>query len=279
MARSAARFIKRQLVSNSIVIRIILKPYRLLLVARYLAPSVRCGWHWLWRSREIANLTYDLTPTNKRYLTHFVSIVAQIPVTAAAAYLEELAQDSDLKAHLIQRFRISKCQSIGDEMPRYARRLGWYALVRALKPEFVVETGIDKGLGSAVLCAALLRNRDEGYPGHYYGTDINPEAGFLLDGPYAQVGTILYGDSIQALSNLRRIDFFINDSDHSAEYEAREYETIAPLLSDRAVLLGDNSHVTDRLADFAERTQRRFLFFREVPEAHWYPGGGIGICY
>jgi cephalosporin hydroxylase len=275
----ASRFAKRQLARNSIATRAILKPYQLTLIVRYLGPSARSAWQWLWQSREITNLTYDLTPTNKRYLSHFVSIVAQIPFSAAEAYLEELAQDTSLKAYLTERYRASNYQNIGDETPLYARRLGWYALVRALKPEVVVETGIDKGLGSVVLCAALLRNREDGYPGHYYGTDVNPEAGFLLAGPYAEVGTILYGDSIEALAKLTRIDLFINDSDHSAEYEAREYETIAPLLSDRAIILGDNSHVTDSLVNFAERTQRRFLFFREAPEAHWYPGAGIGICY
>ena len=39
----------------------------------------------------------------------------------------------------------------------YGRRLGWYALVRALKPRTVVETGADKGLGSCVLAALRLR--------------------------------------------------------------------------------------------------------------------------
>jgi hypothetical protein len=45
---------------------------------------------------------------------------------------------------------------------------------------------------------------------------------------------ILYGDSIESLAKLdESIDLFINDSDHSAEYEAREYITVGPRLSER----------------------------------------------
>lgn len=75
------------------------------------------------------------------------------------------------------------------------------------------------------------------------------------------------------------LDLFIDDSDHSADYEAREYETILPKLSERAVILADNAHVTDTLYRFAQRTGRRFLFFREEPLRHWYSGAGIGIAY
>ena len=162
----------------------------------------------------------------------------------------------------------------------YGRRIGWYALVRALKPRTVVETGVDKGLGSCVLAAALLRNRAEGYQGQYFGTDINPRAGWLFQGAYRQAGEILYGDSIESLERMQsQIDLFINDSDHSAEYEEREYACIASKLSNSAVVLGDNSHVTDKLYQFAVSTDRHFLFFSEKPADHWYPGAGIGAAW
>lgn len=153
-------------------------------------------------------------------------------------------------------------------------------MVRAKKPKVVVETGVDKGLGSCVLAAALLKNRAEGHDGHLYGTDIDPEAGFLLNGRYAEVGEVLYGDSIESLIALdETIDVFINDSDHSADYEGREYETISEKLADDAVILGDNAHETDRLFQFAQASGRKFLYFGELPADHWYSGGGIGFAY
>jgi hypothetical protein len=84
----------------------------------------------------------------------------------------------------------------------FGRRLGWYAIVRATKPQVVVETGVERGHGALLLCAALLRNPDEGVPGRYFGTDINPKADCSLSGKYASIGKILYGDSIASLKAL-----------------------------------------------------------------------------
>jgi predicted O-methyltransferase YrrM len=165
-------------------------------------------------------------------------------------------------------------------MCKFGRRLGWYAVARAIKPKTIVETGVDKGLGSCVLSAALARNTEEGYPGHYYGFDINPKAGYLLAGKYAEFGEIRYGDSLASLRQLdAAIDLFINDSDYNPNYETAEYNTVAPRLSPNAIVLGDNSHATDRLLAFSLATERQFAFFRETPDKHWYPGAGIGISF
>jgi hypothetical protein len=45
------------------------------------------------------------------------------------------------------------------------------------------------------------------------------------------------------------IHLFINDSDHSEDYEAREYVAVADKLSPGAIVLGDNSHVSAALSD------------------------------
>ena len=121
---------------------------------------------------------------------------------------------------------------------------------------------------------------DASFPGEYIGTDINPEAGYLFDGKYTKAGKIIYGDSIDSLKKLnKKIDLFINDSDHSAEYEAQEYKTISSKLTEGAILLGDNSHVTDKLLKFSINNNRHFLLFKEEPKNHWYSGAGIGISF
>jgi len=130
---------------------------------------------------------------------------------------------------LPRNLQLNSTYDLTDLSKGYGRRLGWYALVRALKPHTVVETGVDKGLGSCVLVDALLRKRAEGHPGRYVGTDINPQAGWLFQGPYREVGEIRYGDSLDSsLQQLEGpVDLFINDFDHSAEYEQWEYDCIA----------------------------------------------------
>ena len=106
------------------------------------------------------------------------------------------------------------------------------------------------------------------------------DAGKLFSGVYQSAGEILYGDSIETLKTLSTpIDLFINDSDHSSEYEFLEYEAIKPNINSETIILGDNSHVTDKLALFSRENGRDFLFFAEKPENHWYPGAGMGISF
>ena len=235
---------------------------------------------WLFGSREFTNTTYRYTSRN---LLHLAVILDQITGVGKSRILElfnELEQDEALRAHLTERTLNGPGVLYSDTDIRYTRRIAWYALTRILRPTIVIETGVDKGLGSAVLCAALLKNKEERFPGYYYGTDINPEAGFLLGGIYATTGRILYGDSIESINQLTGpVDLFINDSDHSELYEAREYVAIKDKLSGKAVIIGDNSHCNDRLLEFAEATGRAFSFHREQPEDHYYPGDGIGFAF
>ena len=246
----------------------------------YLKPRLSELIQWAQRSRETSNFTYHLTELNLAHLAGWVTVIAGCSLKQASQWINELHLDDDLRNHLNQLTASSGAAISADIDMGYGRRLGWYALVRALKPRVVVETGVDKGLGSCVLAAALLRNQSEGHPGRYYGTDINPQAGWLFQNPYREIGEILYGDSIESLNRLDgTIDLFINDSDHSAEYEEREYACVAAKLSPVAVLLGDNSHVTNKLYQFALATGRDFLFFSEKPADHWYPGAGIGAAW
>lgn len=257
-----------------------LMPQRLALAMSYLTPRLRQVAEWLVASRETTNFTYGLTERSLTYLSHTVALVAGIDQPTALAYIREPEGDADLNGYVTDMTVRHGLRFIADDHPNFGRRLGWYAMVRARKPAVVIETGVDKGMGSVLLCAALRRNAAEGRPGTYYGTDINPQAGYLLGGPYAEVGRILYGDSVETLKTFDRpIDLFVNDSDHSVEYERVEYATIRSKLAPGAVVLGDNSHNSTALVDFAEATGRRFLFFREEPRDHWYPGAGIGMAF
>ena len=135
-------------------------------------------------------------------------------------------------------------------------------------------------MGSVILSEALIKNEKEGFKGKYFGTDINPEAGYLFDDIFRKKGKIIYGDSIETLKKFDEpIDLFINDSDHSAKYEANEYKTVINKLSKNSVILGDNSHSADELLKFSIEHGRNFVLFRERPKNHWYPGAGIGISF
>lgn len=250
------------------------------LALSYQWPKLRSIGPWLIKSREETNFTYEISPRNVLHLGHMLAVVLVRPVGEVQAYLDEALGDRQLADHVIETTRASANRAYSDETCYFGRRLGWYAAVRAVKPKVVVETGVDKGLGAVLLCAALRRNAADGATGRYIGTDINPSAGYLLNGDYAKFGTIVYGDSIMTLRGDRgEIGVFISDSDHAPDYEYQEYSAVRDRLSDRAVIIADNAHSSDALMRFATETGRKFLFFHEEPTEHWYPGGGIGFAY
>lgn len=269
---------KRTLVLTPLVGRIAVFLYRMRTASIHLRTQLLRLAKWLVHSNEYTNLTYNLEEINKRYLAALIAHLLGKDYSTIMGYMDEAEGDAKLKWHIERATAASPFVLVADREVKFGRRLGWYAFVRATKPQVVIETGVDKGLGSCLIAAALMRNCEEGFEGRYFGTDINPDAGYLLSGKYAEYGQILYGDSISTLRSFdSSIDLFINDSDHSADYEGEEYEVIAPKLSDCAIVLGDNSHGTDKLLNFSLKHGRQFIFFAEKPSAHWYPGGGIGI--
>jgi predicted O-methyltransferase YrrM len=243
----------------------------------YVWPNLREWLLWLFRSRENANFTYALTDRCQIYFSSGLSALLGGSPATFRNYMDEIQQDGDFRNHICTMQREHPLRYRTDPEPSVGRRMVWYAIVRSLKPALVVETGVDQGLGAVVLCAALKRNASEGHPGKYLGTDNDPQAGYFLKGDYAKFGEVLYGDSLKSLATLNGIDVFINDSDHSADYEQAEYEMIRDKLTPRGVVLGDNAHVTSKLAEFSLRNGRRFMFLAEEPANHWYRGGGIGV--
>ncbi|MFL6153809.1 MAG: class I SAM-dependent methyltransferase, partial [Ornithinibacter sp.] len=182
----------------------------------------------------------------------------------------------ELRAHVRGVTAASSRRGLADRTVRFGRRVGWYALVRSLRPEHIVETGTDKGLGSVVLAAALLRNGT----GRLTTLDVNEESGYLVTGRYGAVVDRVVGDSVHELSGMTdKVDLFLHDSLHTFEYETAEFGAVEPLLRPGAVVLSDNAHDSDALSTWAEATGRTFSFFDERPAGHWYPGDGIGAAW
>ncbi len=235
---------------------------------------------WGFQSNEDTNFTYYLAPDNINYMVSLIAVVLKKDFQTVAGYIEEIQNDRELQQHIITETQKSPLSRFADKEVRFARRMGWYVFARVTKPKLIIETGVDKGLGAVMLCAALLKNKAEGFEGRYIGTDINPAAGYLLSGVYSQVGVIHYGDSIESLKKIQTpIDLFINDSDHSISYEYEEYITIQNKLAPKSIILGDNSAISDSLFRFSRESNRQFVYFQEKPLNHWYPGDGIGISF
>ena len=235
---------------------------------------------WAFTSKEHYNHTYHLTPLSRAYLVSYTAVICGHSEEEIEKYFRELETDDALRRSLEERALASPDRHNSDIEPRYGRRLGWYALIRATKPRVVVETGVDRGLGTVVIAAALRRNAAEGAPGMLYATDIIATCGHLMSEDYRKFANILLGDSVESLQKFDQpVDIFLHDSDHRAEYEWAEFLAIEPRLHADSIVMSDNSQQTSKLLEFAQRSQRSFLYFQDQPHDHWWPGDGIGTAF
>lgn len=235
---------------------------------------------WAFTSKEYYNHSYHLTDLNRGYLISYIAVVSGHPASVIEGYVRELENDTALRAQLEEQTRRSRDRHNTDLEPRYGRRLGWYALVRATKPRVIVETGVDRGLGTVVLAAAVARNAREGAPGLVHATDIVPDCGHLLCEPYKSHCKIWLGDSVETLKKFpETVDLFLHDSDHRPEYEWAEFVAIEPRLHPGSIVMSDNSQQSPKLREWADRAGRSFLYFQDQPRGHWWPGDGIGAAF
>jgi predicted O-methyltransferase YrrM len=271
----------RRFLRNTALGRIVMIPFRFVLIALpQLARQLGQMLKWAFTSKEYYNHTYHLTELNRQYLASYTATVTGCEAKEIEQYVAELENDAPLRDLLIKRTLESRDRHNSDAEPRYGRRLGWYALLRATKPRVVVETGIDRGLGTVVMAAALKRNAEEGFPGMVYATDIVPDCGHLLAEPYKQFVREMIGDSVESLKRFSEpVDVFLHDSDHRPEYEWAEFLAIEPRLHAASIVMSDNSQQTSKLREFAARVGKSFLYFQDAPRNHWWPGDGIGAAF
>jgi predicted O-methyltransferase YrrM len=265
----------RRLLATSPVGRAAALPLRAMAVTRHDARLIGSSVSWLVRNRETTNYTYDLQPLNVDQLCWFVSGVSGAAIGQVRKWVAELQHDDEFHRQLTNRLGTNPTRRVCASLPHLGRRLGWYALVRAIEPDNVVETGTHLGLGSCVIAAALLRNGH----GHLTTIDIDSDAGHLIEQPWADVIDRRIGNSLDVLAGMREVDMFLHDSLHTYQYETNELAAVEPNLRADAVVLSDNAHDSAALSDWAERTGRRYLFFKEQPADHWWPGDGIGAAW
>ena len=225
---------------------------------------------------ELDNFTYRISNTDR--LASLLADALGIDASVMSGYIRELQADRRLRTGIEDRLavRVDRRRT----MP-YGRRLGWYAVVRHLKPRLVVETGILDGLGSTVLLRALERNAAEGVDGRLLSVDIRSDAGWLIPDELRLRHEVLIGDSLALLGPAigdRRVGFFVHDSDHAYGHETAEFETILPLTEAGAALVSDDAHASTAFADFCGRHDLTYRYWRERPFRHFYPGAGIGLA-
>jgi hypothetical protein len=250
-------------------------PKRLSMVLTHWIPLVTSQLKWSFKTIEYTNFPYALDEHQIKRLAHFVSSTFKVPLGEVLGFFDELDNDNEFKNELRTNYKKSRVKGVTSSNFAFGRRYAWYAIVRILQPTVVIETGTDKGLGSAILSQALRKNGS----GKLYTIDTNPDSGALIKSVYFQSNIyVIHGYSSEFLQSFsKKIDFFIHDSDHSYKNESLEYELISGKLSDKGLVASDNSGLSNALDSWTE-DQGRFLYYFEENSPE-YPGktSGLGL--
>ena len=138
--------IKRVVLALPVLRRFALTAYRFGLAIRHLSRPFKYVPGWSIKSRETTNFTYDLAEANRRYLAAFLADATGLGYATIAGYLDEIDADQELRERIRTHTARSRRRELADSVVRFGRRVGWFALVRAVKPRLVVETGVEQRL-------------------------------------------------------------------------------------------------------------------------------------
>lgn len=142
-----------------------------------------------------------------------------------------------------------------------------YAVCRARRPEYVVETGVAYGMTSRCVLEALEHNGS----GRLDSVDLPPIAdeegaaiGALVTGSLGQRWLLHRGATRRVLpavlERLPRVDVFIHDSLHTHRTMQHEFEAVWPLLPQGGVLVSDDVERNQAFEQLVERAR---------PAHHW----------
>lgn len=226
---------------------------------------------------ELDNYTFELADEDE-----FARAVAQA-VDASLARIRELFEqlkedarfNSDVRSRTRGRLDVKRRPPLG-------RRLGWYALVRELRPRLVVECGVQDGIGSAVLLRALECNLEEGYPGRLMSFDAMPGAGWMVPDRMRQhwqlVTAYIDRATLDSVLAGEEVGVLIEDTAAGYDVERLSYEAALDHAADRLVLVSGSAQVSSALKDLADERSLPYWQVQGRPRAHFHPGIQTGLC-
>jgi hypothetical protein len=199
---------------------------------------------------------------------------------------EREVRDSGLREHLLEKGREHHAAVVQGGEGHSLGAIGYtegvylYALVRTVRPEVMVETGVANGFSTAFSLLALQANgtghlhsidlpREVGRdyePGTFYegegraGIPPGSEPGWLIPIPLKERWTLILGRSQEELPPLlervRPVDTFMHDSEHSFDCMWFEFNAAWPALRTGGILVSDDVNSTEAFARFAAQESR-----------------------
>ncbi len=233
-------------------------------------------WRWLrfiLFDPEFDNFTYEVA--NEAELVRFLQTMLGIERSQLEQYLLETHTDPGLTTDLWRRLRWRLDYK---RRPPLGRRATWYVLTRALKPELVVETGVQDGLGSLAVLRALARNAEEGSPGRLISVDTLPTVGWLVPASEHHAWHLMIGSSDEVLARTLEVEtvgLFLQDSGGDLELARRELELVLPHAVDGTVFVSQNQRPA--LAALCREHDIPYSEFLHQPRDHIFSGSVTGL--
>ena len=153
----------------------------------------------------------------------------------------------------------------GYNLSEYHRAL--YTMVRILKPEIVIETGVFEGHSSLSILSALKENNK----GFLYSIDLpSPDLpsgkvpGWMVPEHLRKRWDLRAGKSSDLLPTLldevKEVDIFLHDSEHSYENMYWEYKTAWTHIKTRGLLLSHDVSQNAAFRDFAKHVSEEYYY-------------------
>jgi len=137
-----------------------------------------------------------------------------------------------------------------------------YSLVRLLKPDKVVETGVANGRSTFFILNAILKNGK----GTLYSIDIDYNVGILIDQQLKtnwrlHVLPRTNGRELNKyLSTIAPVDIFIHDSNHTYYWQMLEYRAFLKNINNHGLILSDDVDASFAFIDFCNENKLKPLF-------------------
>jgi predicted O-methyltransferase YrrM len=210
------------------------------------------------------------------YKRYSVSLEKTVEVLTGAEKPKVTIAIEELKASRFLR-HVKSCEkqigSIGGPISTDLRLL-LYLLVRFLRPEVVVETGVANGFSSSFILKALDQNAEgilHSIDLHYREglmVPLGKELGWVIPNEIRYRWSLHLGESTKVLpkllSELGSIDIFFHDSRHTYKTMMSEYEIAWPYLKNGGLLVSDDATSNDAFLDFADLHGQTPLVFNRM---------------
>jgi hypothetical protein len=204
------------------------------------------------------------------------------------SFVMELFSDDEFNLHVCKVYETIDRLDFG----QLAALPELYAIIRALSPQIVIETGVASGLSSAFILHALRRNNS----GQLYSIDLPPyvisyedtefvslpkglEVGWAVKEEDRKGWSLIFGNSLDVLprlcKKLGKLDIFIHDSRHTYSVMFNEYKTVWPYLSSSGLLISDDVTRNDAFRVFSILVGRKPIF---LVAPRIFPLWSGGIC-